>query len=44
MSEKEADELIDEISKIFEETDIEINTKLTLFAKIQNAIYKYVKE
>lgn len=43
LSEACADKLIDEILKFFEDADIEINTKLTLFAKVQNAIYKCVK-
>lgn len=41
MSEKEADKLLDEILELFEEADIEINTKMTLFAKVQNVIYEW---
>ena len=44
MDEKEADKLINEILHLFEDTDIEIMVKLTLFAKVQNLVYQYVKK
>jgi len=44
MNEIEANMLIDEVLKLFEDADIEINTKMTLFAKVQNVIYEYVKD
>lgn len=35
-----ADRLIDEILKVFEESDIPITSRLTLFSRIQNIIYR----
>ena len=39
MSEEIADKIIDEIQKVFEESNVPIMERLTLFAKIQNIIY-----
>ena len=40
-SEEQIDKIIDEIEKEFEKVDIPVMDKLTLFAKVQNAIYKW---
>ena len=41
ITEKDVDELINKLLYLFEEADIEINTKLTLFAIIQRTIYNF---
>ena len=43
ITEKDVDELINKLLYLFEEADIEINTKLTLFAKVQRTIYNFFK-
>lgn len=42
MDKETADNIIDEIQKIFEESNVPIMERLTLFAKIQNIIYSEV--
>ena len=39
--EKQIDKIIDDIEKEFEKVDIPVMEKLTLFSKVQNAIYKW---
>lgn len=42
MEEKTADKIIDAIQAVFENSDIPIMERMTLFAKIQNIIYSNV--
>lgn len=42
MTEEQADELIDRILAAFAYIDIDINKKLTIFARVQNLIYENV--
>ena len=39
--EEQIDKLIDDIEKEFEKVNIPVMEKLTLFSKVQNAIYKW---
>lgn len=44
MSEETADKIIDEILKIFEDSNIPIMERMTIFGKIQNIVYDEVIE
>lgn len=37
------EKIIDEVEKEFEKVDIPIMDKLTIFAKVQNALYKFTE-
>ena len=44
MNEETADKIIDSILDVFEESNIPINERLTIFAQIQNIVYGEVTE